>query len=111
MAAEQSDPSGREERLGEVVFAYLQAAEGGHPPDRREVLARHPEFAAELAAFFADRDGVRRLAPSVREVAGADRTGEAVGRGPPQRMGEYRILREVARGGMGVVYEAVQESL
>src|SRR4051812_46150430 len=108
MTTDHSDLPEREQRLGEVVFAYLQAAESGQPLDRPGVLARHPEFAAELREFFADKEKVRRVAPPLREVARAAQAEETVGRGPaPQRMGEYRILREVARGGMGVVYEAV----
>ena len=33
------------------------------------------------------------------------------GLGAPERLGDCRIVREVGRGGMGIVYEAVQESL
>jgi serine/threonine protein kinase len=54
----------------------------------------------------------------IMEQAGAPVTSEA---GPasvalssfqcPERLGEYRILREIGRGGMGVVFEAEQESL
>src|SRR5262245_27686023 len=105
---------GRERRLDEVVTAYLEGVAAGEVPDRREWLARHPEFAAELAEFFADQDRLEGLAAPLRQAgqgggrAGGGLTDPLLGEG---RLGDFRIVRELGRGGMGVVYEAVQLSL
>jgi hypothetical protein len=47
------DTPSREERLNEVIAAYLETAEAGREPGRAELLARHPDLAGDLAAFFA----------------------------------------------------------
>jgi hypothetical protein len=54
--------------LGELVFEYLAALESGRPLDRQEVLKRHPQFTAELSAFFADQDRFNRIAEPLRRV-------------------------------------------
>src|SRR5438270_138500 len=71
MASIDTDLSEREERLGAIVFACIRALEEGRPPGRAELLARHPEFAAELAEFFTDRDRVDGLAAPLRLAARA----------------------------------------
>jgi hypothetical protein len=51
--SEQAGGEGRgEEQLGEVLGGYLEALEAGRAPAQAELLARHPELAGELAAFF-----------------------------------------------------------
>src|SRR5437899_2619825 len=62
MTTEHDESSGREKRLQEVLVAYLEAVEAGPAPDQQEWLARYPEFAAELAEFFAGREHLGRLA-------------------------------------------------
>jgi hypothetical protein len=66
--------SDRDRRLHQVLAAYYAAEEAGDPPDRGTLGARHPDLAADLAAFFAAQDRVRELAAPFRAPEG-----EAIG--------------------------------
>src|SRR5579884_776302 len=110
----------REAQLQDIVADFLHRLETGTIEDRGELLTRHPEFAAELAEFFAVRDRIDEVAGPLRPglmaqaeaPAAWSATAEATGVAAPGRcLGDFRIVREVGRGGMGVVYEAEQLSI
>src|SRR6516225_9503390 len=111
-----NDPTGsHHDPLDAVIADYLEQVEAGAVPDREALLARHPDLAERLREFFADFDRLDRQAAELRLAPDPDRTtdaGEQPGDLPRVRyFGDYELLEVIARGGMGVVYQARQTSL
>jgi serine/threonine protein kinase/tetratricopeptide (TPR) repeat protein len=92
--------------LAQALDAYLADLEAGRPVDANEVVAAHPAVADRLRACLIGLHQIEQGHDALSTPADAAKPGPRAA-----QLGDYQLLREVGRGGMGVVYEAEQMSL
>lgn len=100
-------------RLAQAVQEYLQELESGRRPDRRRWLERYPDLANALEQCLDGLELVHQASPLASPLSGnlprsTGNAGDPVSANP---LGDFQIMHEIGRGGMGIVYEAVQLSL
>jgi len=97
--------------LDRLAEEFLARSRRGDRPTIGEYVALHPDRANEIRDLISALLMVEGARSHADPTLGPD--GASGRRGEPtlERLGDFRIVREVGRGGMGVVYEAEQESL
>ncbi len=117
MSETESERSLREQQVDALIAEYYQSVERGQPLDQDGFLAAHPDFADELREFLADigqlADLVRPAAPDLTETY-IQQPSDAPPLAPKtviRYFGEYKLIKQVGMGGMGIVYKARQSKL
>src|SRR5437867_296023 len=85
---------------------FVTRYRNGERPPLTEYTTRFPDLAEEIRDLFPAMLMMENLKPA--DDGPTDRGNSCV---EFAQLGDFRIIREVGRGGMGVVYEAEQVSL
>ncbi len=95
------------EYIAELADEFSQHLRDGNPLDVDAMIEQKPEVGDEVAEILETAAMLERMREQQILAAG----GPAIGRRVPDHLGEFEIVREIGRGGMGIVFEAVQQPL
>ncbi len=97
--------------LDDVAEEFADRYRRGERPSLSEYVARYPQHGERIRRLFPALVGMEQLGAAVQPSGASQADRAALGSFVGEHLGEYRIVSEIARGGMGIVFEAVQESL
>src|SRR5271170_2824849 len=101
-----------EERFSALADDFVEQHRLGQNPSIEAYVAANLDLAAEIRRAFPALLMMEEFKPGSADMTGDLDIAAVVVRGARlERLGDFRVLREAGRGGMGVVYEAEQESL
>ncbi len=103
--SKSTENSSRDMTIDKLIDQFVEQLRDGQNPSIGGYQARYPELA----------DDIEELFPMLMELEDQKESGETnqsrLAIDVPERLGEYVIVRELGRGGMGVVYEALHETM
>ena len=106
-----SDTTGSRDPVDLLAEEFSARLRAGEAPSIDDYARRCPELAASIWAIFPSIALVERVSNQEYTGRQSQRRTNRLAEVPIKTLGDFRILREVGRGGMGIVYEAVQSSL
>jgi eukaryotic-like serine/threonine-protein kinase len=92
--------------IEQLADDYVKKYRAGQSPSITQYIKKYPELSEEIQECFpaiAALEGLKAVETTEGKIS--------LGRSQPKQLGDFRIIKEIGRGGMGVVYEAIQESL
>lgn len=101
-----TDESSQRDPVEALASEYVERIRRGEKPSLTEYTRAYPELASEIIDLFPTIAGLEHFKQDRLEPATP-----AASSDQPERMGDFRIVREIGRGGMGIVYQAEQLSL
>src|SRR5262249_33800074 len=103
-----NDVSSERDPVEMLAEEFVERHRRGERPGLTEYVQRYPEHADAIRTLFPALVKMEQLKPAALDATGAF---APASERRLERLGDFRILREVGRGGMGIVYEAEQVSL
>ncbi|MDP6544576.1 MAG: serine/threonine-protein kinase [Phycisphaerae bacterium] len=103
-----SDPNTQRDPLEVLAEEFTERQRAGQSPSVSEYAREYPELADRIREIFPAIAAVEQLKARNERASGGR---ASLGPIRLERLGDFRIIRELGRGGMGIVYEAEQESL